>query len=102
MSKHTIYSTIILLFLTTSSFAQADATTQSCEQIKAEIKAHTGEPSSPNVDLLKKLSGRNECEFTASEAYRAAYGDKVIPIENNVHQHSEHTRHSKHDSSDDE
>ena len=90
MNSHKIFLTTILLFSTTSLFAQNEKTIQSCDQIKSEIKAHTGNPSIPNIDLLKKISGRNECNFTASEVYRAAYGDTAIKIENKINRHSEH------------
>jgi hypothetical protein len=63
----------------------------SCEQIRAEIKAHVGTPSTPNTNLLHKLSGRTECKFSASEAYRAAFGDRTkSPIEQGVAGHRHH------------
>ena len=51
---------------------------QNCEWIKAEIATWTGLLPTVNVDLLKKLSGRPECAFSAAESYQAAFGDKSV------------------------
>ena len=51
---------------------------QSCPRIRAEIAAQTGVLAKPNTDLLRQLSGRPDCAFTASEAYRAALGDTPV------------------------
>jgi hypothetical protein len=52
---------------------------ESCDQIRAEIQAHTGISAKPNTILLGKVGANNECRFFSSEAYRAAWGDKPLP-----------------------
>ena len=73
--------TIILLALSvTSSFAATPAVqVESCEQIREQIQAHTGVPERPNVKLLGKVGANSNCRFTTAEAYRAVWGDKLLP-----------------------
>ncbi len=52
---------------------------ESCDQIRTLIKAQTGLPPKPSAELLQKLA-RPECRFSATEVYRAAYGDKPMPV----------------------
>jgi hypothetical protein len=57
----------------------AAAQAESCDQLRAQIRAHTGLPAKPNTDLLSKVGANPTCRFTSAEAYRAAWGDKPIP-----------------------
>lgn len=68
---------VVLLALSPISWSQES----SCEQIRFEIKAQSEALENANVDLLKKISGRTDCLFTAPEVYRAAYGTKPLPKE---------------------
>jgi hypothetical protein len=63
---------------------------ESCEQIRELIKAQTGLLPKPDIALLQKLGARQECGFTAAEAYRAAYGDRPIPKKEGRDRRSEH------------
>lgn len=70
----------ILALLVLSSHAWAQ--NLSCEQIRTEINIQTSSATTINTELLRKISGRTDCRFTASEVYRAAYGDKPqVPSE---------------------
>jgi hypothetical protein len=53
----------------------------SCDKIRSEINAQSEALVIPNTDLLRKISGRTDCLFTAPEVYRAAYGTKPLPKE---------------------
>jgi hypothetical protein len=77
-------STIALLALSiTSTFAATPAVqVESCEQIREQIQAHTGVPDRPNVILLGKVGANSKCRFTTAEAYRAVWGDKLLPKDN--------------------
>ena len=57
----------------------ADLSVQTCEQIRAQIKAQTVELPKTNVELLQKISIKQECQFSAPEVYRAAFGNKPFP-----------------------
>jgi hypothetical protein len=57
----------------------AESAAESCDQIRAQIQAHTGMPAKPNTALLAKVGENRKCRFTAAEAYRAAWGDKPMP-----------------------
>jgi hypothetical protein len=80
--------------LSASALAQSPANVAqpeiSCEQIRSEIAAHVGIPAKPNTELLRKLSGRTECKFTAQEAYRAGFGDKPLPVSEQSSEHDHH------------
>lgn len=65
-----------------------------CEQIRKQIQAQTGILPEPNTGLLQKLGSSPECRFSAAEVYRAAYGDKPLPVK-------EARSHRKHDHDDD-
>jgi hypothetical protein len=51
----------------------------SCDQIRFEITAQSEVLAIANTALLRKISGRTDCLFTAQEVYRAAYGSKPLP-----------------------
>lgn len=76
-------SPVILLLALCIGAAQAAAPAErqaeSCEQIRAQIKAHVGMPARPNTVLLGKVGANRNCRFTSAEAYRAAWGDKPLP-----------------------
>lgn len=57
----------------------AEPQTETCEQIRVQIKAQTGVLTRPDTVLLGKVGARPECRFSAVEAYRAAWGDKPMP-----------------------
>lgn len=86
---------IILLALpmTTIHAATPDIQEESCDQIKAEIRAHTGIPAKPNTTLLSKVGANNGCRFTSAEAYRAAWGDKPLPVDDRRGHRSEGREH---------
>ena len=68
-----------LLGLVVTNANSAGSQTESCDQIRTLIKAQTGFPPKANTELLQKLA-RPECRFSATEVYRAAYGDKPMPV----------------------
>lgn len=75
----------------------ADAATvraQTCTQLREQIQMQTGILPKANTELLQKLSARQECRFSATEVYRAAYGDKPLPSQ-------EPRSHRKHDDDND-
>lgn len=72
--------------------AYASETHEACSLIRAEIAAQTGILEKPNTDLLRKLSDRADCAFTASEAYRAALGDTPLPRNETGESRYEHRR----------
>jgi hypothetical protein len=61
----------------------ADPQSETCEQIRARI----GQPPLADPDLLRSLSARTDCRFTAAEVYRAAYGDKPLPKDQPHYRH---------------
>jgi hypothetical protein len=72
-----IVGLVVLLALSPVSWSQDI----SCDQIRIEISAQSEALVVANTDLLKKISGRTDCLFTAKEVYRAAYGTKPLPKE---------------------
>lgn len=70
---------LLAVSVTTANAAPAAAQEDSCEQIRDQIKAHTGVPAKPNTILLGKVGANKKCRFTSAEAYRAAWGDKALP-----------------------
>lgn len=90
--KHSSQSVVFvaLLALSTGSWSQEI----SCDQIRGEINAQSGALEVANTDLLRKISGRTDCLFTAPEVYRAAYGTKPLPKEEPREEH-------RHDDDDD-
>ncbi|MDY0014545.1 MAG: hypothetical protein RBS40_16840 [Rhodocyclaceae bacterium] len=83
MGHPILVATLLGLLALTAQAASPTETakpqTDTCEQIRAQIKAQTGVPPKVNTELLQKLSGRPDCAFTAAEVYRAAWGDKPLP-----------------------
>jgi hypothetical protein len=67
----------------------AEVPDQTCEQIREQIKAQSGALPKANTELLKKLSARQECRFSAAEVIRAAYGDRPFPKQD-AHAHRTH------------
>lgn len=64
-----------------------------CEEIRASIRAQTAVREKPDVDLLDRLSAHAECSFTASEAFRAAFGPMPMP----QHERPHYRTHQEHD-----
>lgn len=77
---------VALLALSPISWSQE----MSCEQIRIEISAQSEALEIANTDLLRKISGRTDCLFTAPEVYRAAYGTKPLPKEEPRRAHHHH------------
>lgn len=75
----TISTILLALSMTTVLAATPDVQEESCDQIREEIRAHTGIPAKPNTLLLRKIGANNKCRFTSAEAYRAAWGEKPLP-----------------------
>ena len=68
-----------LLGLAVANATPANAQAESCDQIRTQINAQTGILPKVDTELLRKLA-RPECRFSSAEVYRAAYGDKPMPI----------------------
>lgn len=77
---------LVALFAPCVNAAAPDATADSCEQIRARI----GVVPLADPDLLRQLALRKDCGFTATEVYRAAYGDKPPAQERTVHRRHHH------------
>lgn len=85
------YSLMIgLLGLLALNVNSAVAQAESCEQIRTQIKAQTGVLPKPDTALLGKVGAYPKCRFTAAEAYRAAYGDKPMPKDEQRERRSKH------------
>lgn len=77
-----VFASVLFVCLGAAQAAvAAELPAESCDQIRAQIKAHTGLPSKPNTTLLGKVGANEQCRFTSTEAYRAAWGDKPMPKE---------------------
>ena len=70
---------LLVLSITTAHAATPAAQVESCEQIREQIRTHTGVPAKPNTILLSKVGANKKCRFTSAEAFRAAWGDKPLP-----------------------
>ncbi len=68
----------------------ADVPTQTCEQIRDEIRSVIGIVPIVDTDLLQKISLRSECQFSSVEVYRAAYGDKPLPKQDTYQRQESH------------
>jgi hypothetical protein len=79
MKKHFVQ--IILLSIIAFGAGATEASAQSCEQIREQIASQTGVLPLVNTTLLRNISVRQECRFSSAEVYRAAYGDKPMPIQ---------------------
>jgi hypothetical protein len=90
---------LILLVLLGSGIARAElpeSKVEPCDQIRSQIREHTGIPEKPNTTLLGKIGANSQCRFTSAEAYRAAWGDKPLPPDRTRHNHR-----NKHERDDD-
>jgi hypothetical protein len=85
-----------LLSLAFTNANSASAQAESCDQIRTLIKAQTGVPPKTNTELLQKLA-RPECRFSATEVYRAACGDKPMPINDVVRYRTRRDHDEDHD-----
>jgi len=86
------------LILVMGLSAQAWGQEASCQEIRAAIAAHVGLVTKPNIELLSKISGRSECQFTAAEVYRAAFADNPVPPRSEEsRQKTERNGHDDHD-----
>lgn len=74
---------LLLLAVLAAPTQAAEPPTESCEQIRARI----GQPPLADPELLRSLSARTDCRFTAAEVYRAAYGDLPLPREEPSRRH---------------
>lgn len=79
MKKHFVQITLLSLIAFGAGATEARA--QSCEQIREQIESQTGLRVSVNATLLRDISVHQECRFSSTEVYRAAFGDKPIPRE---------------------
>lgn len=72
---------ILIALCVTAAQAATPAVVQSeaCVQIRAQINAQTGILPRPDTAMLEKLGAHPECQYSAAEVYRAAYGDKPMP-----------------------
>ncbi len=95
MNKYSIIIALLSLLATNANSANAQA--ESCEPIRARIKAQVGVLPKPDTDLLQKLGARPECRFSAAEVYRAAYGDKPMPINDSGRRRAKRDRHDDDD-----
>ena len=89
---------LLCLILVMGLSAQAWGQEASCQEIRAAIAAHVGLVTKPNIELLSKISGRSECQFTAAEVYRAAFADNPVPPRSEEsRQKTERNGHDDHD-----
>ena len=88
---------LLAVSMSAAHAAAPDAPAPSCDQIRAEIQAHTGIPAKPDTELLAKVGASKSCRFTSAEAYRAAWGDKPLPRDDRQGRHS-----GKHEHDDDD
>ncbi|MBW8457897.1 MAG: hypothetical protein K0M58_05590 [Thiobacillus sp.] len=78
--KHNYFPVIGLLGLLAVNANAAPLQAESCEQIRAQIKAQTDVLLfKPDTAMLAKLHARLECRFSPAEVYQCVYGDKPIP-----------------------
>lgn len=70
-----------LLSLVASCANATEVHAQTCNQIRDQIKAQTGALPDANTELLHQLLyAQQGCRFSATEVWRAAYGDKPFPV----------------------
>lgn len=87
-------SLIVFLGCFATGVQAAEEPSQTCSQIRERIKAVTGLDVSPSMDLLKQIALHQECNFSSTEVYRAAAGDKPPPAqERHEHRESEDSDH---------
>jgi hypothetical protein len=91
MGAHGVLRFLIVAVLAfPAAGAAADLPQATCEEIRTKI----GELPPADPELLRALAARRECGFTAAQVYRAAYGDKPMPMEKpgrrHRHEHEDH------------
>ncbi|MEI8168579.1 MAG: hypothetical protein WCG50_02815 [Rhodoferax sp.] len=59
----------------------ADVPAPTCDEIRVQIQAQTGLLPQANIDLLRTIGLNQQCQFSAAEVYRGAYGDKPLPVQ---------------------
>lgn len=59
----------------------AEVPAPTCDEIRLQIAAQIGLLPKVNTDLLRTIGLNQQCQFTAAEVYRGAYGDKPLPVE---------------------
>jgi hypothetical protein len=89
-----VFALSVLALSAPAHAADATPAPESCARLRAEIAAQKGIPEAANLALLRKISGRVDCKFTAPEVYRAALADRPLLADD--------FRGSGHDSDDDD
>lgn len=90
--KYASLSLMLLCLGVAHAVAATNPPAESCDQIRAQIKAQTGVLAKPDTVLLGKVGNNKHCRFTSEEAYRAAWGDKPMPRDDRP---ARRTRHHK-------
>jgi hypothetical protein len=88
--KHAVLPFLLLGFSLAHATDTANVPVESCDQIRAQIKAQTGVLARPDTVLLGKVGANKQCRFTSAEAYRAAWGDKPMPKDDRPARRSSH------------
>lgn len=70
-----------ILSLCTIGAQAADLPAPTCDQIRGQIQAQTGLLPQANIELLRSIGLNQQCQFSAAEVYRGAYGDKPLPVQ---------------------
>ena len=78
----------------------AEAPAPNCDEIRLQIAAQTGLLPTVNTDLLRTIGLNQTCQFSAAEVYRAAYGDKPLPVEAPRERYKKHEDHQEDDHDD--
>ena len=84
---------LLALSVTTAHAVPPEVQEESCERVREQIQAHTGIPAKPDTVLLAKVGANRQCRFTSAEAYRAAWGDKPLPRDDQSHRRSREHEH---------
>ncbi|TVO53416.1 hypothetical protein [Denitromonas halophila] len=74
-------SALALVALLAGQAHAATPRTETCEQIRARIQAQVGDRAKPDTTMLDTLSEHPDCAFTAAEVFRAAFGDRPMPVQ---------------------
>ena len=77
--KRVITTAIAMSFGLAHGATEQVSVAGSCDQIRVQIREHTGIPAKPNTSLLALIGANNQCRFTSAEVYRAVWGDKPVP-----------------------
>ena len=79
----------------------AEVPAPTCDEIRLQIAAQTGLLPKVNTDLLRTIGLNQQCQFTAAEVYRGAYGDKPLPVQAPRARYKRHEdQHDRHDDDD--